>query len=92
MRIRRYYYNENFEMQKKAIKEIVESGLDCIKVFKHSIHYPRLLEEFNNAKDGIHNLRNTYFKQFREIGELDTIIYMMEQQINACAKESDGPD
>jgi hypothetical protein len=58
-RIRRYYYNENFDSQKKIIKEIVESGL----------------------------LRNTYLLEIRETGELDTIIYMMEQQIEDNEKE-----
>jgi len=85
-RMRRYYYNENFESQKKIIKEIVENGLDSLDTYKDNIHYPRLVQEFKRAKDGICNLRNTYFKQLRETGELDTVIYMMEQQINACDK------
>ena len=88
-RLRRYYYNENFETQKKIIKEIVESGLDSLETFKDNMHYPRLVEQFKKAKDGICNLRNTYFKQLRETGELDTIIYMMDQQINGCLREED---
>ena len=88
-RLRRYYYNENFETQKKIIKEIVESGLDSLETFKDNMHYPRLVEQFKKAKDGICNLRNTYFKQLRETGELDTIIYIMEQQINGCLREED---
>jgi hypothetical protein len=82
-RIRRYYYNENFESQKKIIKEIVESGLDSLKTYRDNLHYPRLIQEFTSAKDGISNLRNTYFKELREVGELDTMIYMMEEQIRA---------
>lgn len=86
-RLRRYYYNENFDSQKKIIKEIVENGLDSMNTYRDNIHYPRLVQEFKRAKDGICNLRNTYFKQLRETGELDTVIYMMEQQITACDKE-----
>lgn len=86
-RVRRYYYNENFETQKKIIKEIVENGLDSLETFKDNMHYPRLVEQFKKAKDGICNLRNTYFKQLRETGELDTIVYMMEQQINGWDNE-----
>ena len=89
-RLRRYYYNENFETQKKIIKEIVESGLDSLDTYKDNMHYPRLVQEFKKAKDGICNLRNTYFKQLRETGELDTLVYMMEQQITGCDKEDDG--
>jgi hypothetical protein len=58
-RLRRYYYNENFETQKKIIKEIVESGLDSLDTYKDNMHYPRLVQEFKKAKDGICNLRNT---------------------------------
>lgn len=86
-RVRRYYYNENFESQKKIIKEIVENGLDSLETYKDNIHYPRLIQEFKKAKDGICNLRNTYFKQLRETGELDTVIYMMDEQIKAIDKE-----
>ena len=86
-RLRRYYYNENFDSQKKIIKEIVENGLDSLNTYRDNIHYPRLVQEFKRAKDGICNLRNTYFKQLRETGELDTVIYMMEQQITACDQE-----
>ena len=86
-RIRRYYYNENFESQQRIIKEIVESGLDSMKTYESNIHYPRLVQEFKKAKDGLCNLRNTYFKQLRETGELDTVIYMMEEQIKAYEKE-----
>ncbi len=82
-RMRRYYYNENFDTQKKIIKEIVENGLDSLTIYQDNIHYPRLVQEFKKAKDGLCNLRNTYFQQLRETGELDTMIYIMENQINA---------
>jgi hypothetical protein len=65
-RMRRYYYNENFETQKKIIKEIVESGLDSLKTYKGNLHYPRLVEQFSKAKDGICNLRNTFLKLLRD--------------------------
>ena len=88
-RMRRYYYNENFESQKKIIKEIVENGLDSLGIYHENIHYPRLVQEFKKAKDGLCNLRNTYFKQLRDPGELDTVIYMMEQQIKNIDPESE---
>lgn len=87
IRCRRYYYNESIDSQKKIIKEIVENGLDTMSTYKENIHYPRLVQEFKKAKDGIYNLRNTYFKELKEVGELDTIIYMMEQQIQGNDKE-----
>jgi hypothetical protein len=90
VRIRRYYYNENFDNQKKIIKEIVECGLDSVKTYRENIHYPRLVKEFINAKDGIVNLRNTYFKEFREVAALDSIIYIMENQIGAFDIEEEN--
>lgn len=89
-RMRRYYYNENFESQKKIIKEIVENGLDSLQTYKDNLHYPRLVKEFKSAKDGISNLRNTYFKELRETGELDTVLYMMEEQIKAINAMNNG--
>ena len=85
-RMRRYYYNENLETQKKIIKEIVESGLDCLQTYKENVHYERLKSEFTKAKDGVCNLRNTYFKQLKSVTELDTLIYMMDQYINGDKK------
>jgi len=91
-RVRRYYYNENYDSQKKIIKEIIESGLDSLKTYKGNLHYPRLVQEFKRAKDGISNLRNTYFKQLRETVELDTLLYMMEQQITVFEKREESDD
>ena len=80
-RVRRYYHNECLETQKKIIKEIVESGLDSLKTYKENVHYSRLLQEFNKAKNGLCNLRNTYLKQGYETTELSTQIYIMQNQI-----------
>lgn len=80
-RVRRYYHNECLETQKKIIKEIVESGLDSLKTYKENVHYSRLLQEFNKAKNGLCNLRNTYLKQGYETTELSTQIYIMQNQL-----------
>ena len=81
-RIRRYIYNENLENQKKIIKEIVGCGLDSLKSYKNNVHYPRLVLEFFNAKEGLQNLRNTYLNEGRNISELDTQIYIMNNQLD----------
>ena len=82
-RMRRYYYNETLESQKKIIKEIIDLGLDSLKSYKDNVHYKRLVIGFGKAKDGLCNLRNTYLKEGREIQDLDNYIYVMENQINA---------
>jgi hypothetical protein len=87
-RIRRYYYNENLETQKKIIKEIIEAGLDSLETYKNNMHYNRLESEFKQAKNGLSNLRNTYFNELKEIGEIDTLIYTMDQKINDLEKKS----
>ena len=81
-RVRRYYHNECLETQKKIIKEIVETGLDSLKTYKENVHYSRLLQEFNKAKNGLCNLRNTYLKQGYETTELSTQIYIMQNQLD----------
>ena len=86
-RVRRYFYNENLDNQKKIIKEIVDLGLDSLKTYHKNVHYPRLVKEFYRAKDGLCNLRNTYLKQGKEIAELDTQIYIMENQLKGIARE-----
>ena len=85
-RMRRYYYNETLESQKKIIKEIIDLGLDSLKSYKENVHYGRLVTEFGKAKDGLCNLRNTYLKEGREIQDLDNYIYVMENQITALKK------
>ena len=86
-RMRRYLYNENLDNQKKIIKEIVDLGLDSLKTYYKNVHYPRLVKEFYRAKDGLCNLRNTYLKQGKEIAELDTQIYIMENQLKGITRE-----
>ena len=82
-RVRRYYFNETLEGQKKIIKEIIDLGLDSLKSYKENVHYERLVTEFKKAKDGLSNLRNTYLKEKREVQDLDNYIYIMENQIQA---------
>ena len=86
-RMRRWYNNESLESQKKIIKEIIDLGLDSIKTYDKNTHYPRLVKEFWRAKEGLHNLRNTYFKQGREVDYLDTQLYIMQNQLNGLSKE-----
>ena len=86
-RVRRYYYNETLESQKKIIKEIIDLGLDSLKSYKKNVHYNRLVTEFKKAKDGLSNLRNTYLKEGREVQDLDNYIYVMENQINALDQQ-----
>ena len=86
-RLRRYYQNECLETQKKIIKEIVESGLDSLKTYKDNVHYSRLLHQFNKAKNGLCNLKNTYLKQGYETTDLSTQIYIMENQIEGLPEK-----
>ena len=85
-RMRRYYYNETLESQKKIIKEIIDLGLDSLKSYRNNVHYDRLVSGFCKAKDGLCNLRNTYLKEGREVQDLDNYIYVMENQIKALDK------
>lgn len=91
-RMRRYYYNETLESQKKIIKEIIDLGLDSLKSYKDNVHYNRLVIGFGKAKDGLCNLRNTYLKEGREIQDLDNYIYVMENQINALKKRENSSE
>ncbi len=86
-RAKRWYNSESLETQKKIIKEIVDLGLDSIKTYEKNTHYPRLIKEFWRAKEGLHNLRNTYFKQGREVTDLDTQLYIMQNQLQGLSKE-----
>ena len=86
-RARRFYYNENLESQKKIIKEIIDLGLDSLKSYTGNVHYSRLVTEFCKARDGLLNLRNTYLKQGVATTDLDTYIYIMENQIQALKDE-----
>jgi hypothetical protein len=86
-RARRYYYNENYETQKKIIQEIIDLGLDSLKTYEGHVHFHRLVKEFHRAKDGLYKLRNTYLKLGTEIANLDTQIYIMEQRIKDIPQE-----
>jgi hypothetical protein len=86
-RLRRLWHNENLENQYKIIKEIVNLGLDSFKTYESNVHYPRLVLEFFKARDGLANLRNTYLKQGRSVNELDTQIYIMQNQLDALSFE-----
>ena len=86
-RAKRWYSNESLESQKKIIKEIVDLGLDSIKTYEKNTHFPRLIKEFWRAKEGLHNLRNTYFKQGREVADIDTQLYIMKNQLEGISKE-----
>ena len=86
-RARRYYYNENYETQKKIIQEIIDLGLDSLKTYEGHVHFHRLVKEFHRAKDGLYKLRNTYLKLGTEIANLDTQIYVMEQRLKDIPKE-----
>lgn len=86
-RAKRWYSNESLDSQKKIIKEIVDLGLDSIKAYEQSNHFPRLIKEFWRAKEGLHNLRNTYFKEGREIADIDTQLYIMKNQLEGISKE-----
>lgn len=88
-RIRRYYFNETLEGQKKIIKEIIDLGLDSLKSYTKNVHYERLVTEFKKAKDGLSNLRNTYLKEKREVQDLDNYIYIMENQIQALDNKTE---
>ena len=88
-RVRRYYFNETLEGQKKIIKEIIDLGLDSLKSYKQNVHYERLVTEFKKAKDGLSNLRNTYLKEKREVQDLDNYIYIMENQIQALDNKTE---
>ena len=91
-RLRRFYYNETLEGQKKIIKDIIDLGLDSLKTYKDNVHYNRLVVGFTKAKDGLSNLRNTYLKEGREIQDLDNYIYVMENQINALKKTENSSE
>ena len=91
-RMRRYYYNETLESQKKIIKEIIDLGLDSLKSYKDNVHYKRLVTGFGRAKDGLCNLRNTYLKEGREVQDLDNYIYVMENQINALNQNQNSSE
>jgi hypothetical protein len=86
-RIKRLIFNESLDNQQKIIKEIIDLGLDSLKMYSTNVHYHRLIREFFRAKDGLTNLRNTYLKEGRDTGNLDNLIYIMDTQLNAISRE-----
>ena len=83
LRFRRYISGESLDTQIKIIREIVELGLDSLKSYSDNVHYHRLIKEFFRAKEGLTNLRNTYLKDGKEMGDIDNLIYIMENQLAA---------
>ena len=85
LRVRRYIAGESLDTQIKIIREIVELGLDSLKSYSDNVHYHRLIKEFFRAKEGLTNLRNTYLKDGKEMGDIDNLIYIMENQLDAIS-------
>ena len=85
LRVRRYLAGESLDTQIKIIREIVELGLDSLKSYSDNVHYHRLIKEFYRAKEGLTNLRNTYLKDGKEMGDIDNLIYIMENQLEAIS-------
>ena len=82
----RYLAGESLDTQIKIIR-------DCrtwvrFKSYSDNVHYHRLIKEFFRAKEGLTNLRNTYLKDGKEMGDIDNLIYIMDNQLNAI-RESD---
>lgn len=83
LRFKRFFYGESLDSQIKIIREIIELGLDSIKSYSDNVHYHRLLREFFRAREGLVNLRNTYLKDGKEMGEIDNVLYIMKNQLDA---------
>lgn len=85
LRLKRYVYGESLDTQIKIIREIIELGLDSIKSYSDNVHYHRLVREFFRAREGLVNLRNTYLQDGKETGEIDNILYIMKNQLDAIS-------
>jgi hypothetical protein len=86
-RVRRYMKNETLSHQIPIIRNIVDAALDCIKTYRMDCHFPRLLTLFHNARDGISNLRNTYTLEGVNVTDLETILYMMNTQLDQITED-----
>ena len=86
-RARRYWKNETLVHQIPIIRNIVDSALDCFNVYRQDCHFARLISLFYKARDGISNLKNTYTLEGVNTTDLDTIIYMMDTQIDQLTDE-----
>jgi hypothetical protein len=80
-RLRRFWKNETLTHQIPIIRNIVDASLDCFKTYRHDCHFTRLLVLFHRARDGISNLRNTYTLEGVNVTDLETILYMMNTQL-----------
>lgn len=87
LRAKRFIYGENLDTQIKIIREIIELGLDSIKSYSNNVHYHRLIKEFFRAREGLANLRNTYLQDGKEMGQIDNILYIMKNQLDAISDE-----
>jgi len=87
LRSKRFLYGESLDTQIKIIREIIELGLDSIKSYVNNVHYHRLVREFFRAREGLSNLRNTYLQDGKEMGEIDNILYIMKNQLDAISDE-----
>jgi hypothetical protein len=81
-RIRRYFKHETLSHQIPIIRNIIDAALDCFKTYRHDCHFSRLLFLFHRARDGISNLRNTYTLEGVNVTDLETILYMMNTQLD----------
>ena len=81
VRMRRYWKGETLTHQIPIIRNIIDCALDCFKTYKSDCHFPRLLSLFNKAKDGISNIRNTYTLEGANVVDVETIIYLMNTQL-----------
>ncbi len=81
-RLRRFWKNETLAHQIPIIRNIVDAALDCFKTYRHDCHFSRLLFLFHRARDGVCNLRNTYTLEGVNVTDLETIIYMMNTQLD----------
>jgi hypothetical protein len=82
MRLRRYWKNETLAHQIPIIRNIVDAALDCFKTYRQDCHFPRLLYLFHRARDGLCNLRNTYVLEGINVTDLETLLYMMNTQLD----------
>lgn len=81
VRMRRYWKGETLTHQIPIIRNIIDCSLDCFKIYKSDCHFPRLLTLFNKAKEGIANIKNTYTLEGANVVDLETIIYLMDKQL-----------
>ena len=87
VRMRRYWKNETLSHQIPIMRNIIDSSLDCFKVYRNDCHFPRLLSLFYKAKDGISNLKNTYTLEGANVADLETLLYMIDVQLEQVTED-----